>query len=235
MVKKKVSRKNQELKNHGKEEEIPGLNQNKLRYVIGICLVLVGFCILIPRFQSKMGAAKLPNPQETITTDTREPSEKKPDQAVDFQVAADQPKLITIDSINVSGYLQRVGLNTNKTIAVPNNIHYAGWYVDSVLPGQKGLSIIDGHVSGRYSDGVFKQLYRLRKSDIVTIEYGDGSRKKFEVLNVTTKPEAEAAEALFTQEPNVDYQLNLITCGGNFNSNTQTYDDRVIVSTKLMQ
>jgi len=46
---------------------------------------------------------------------------------------------------------------------------------------------------------------------------------------------AEAAENMLVAKQNIDRQLNLITCGGNFDSDTREYSERVIVTSKLIE
>ena len=72
---------------------------------------------------------------------------------------------------------------------MPNNIHTAGWFVDSVRTGENGLSIIDGRVDGRAAnEGVFANLEKLREGDELMIEMGDGKNYaiKFAQLQPST-------------------------------------------------
>ena len=66
---------------------------------------------------------------------------------------------LLLQVISIDAYLQNVGVDQNNQIAVPNNIHIAGWFVDSVRTGENGLSIIDGRVDGRAAnEGVLRTL-----------------------------------------------------------------------------
>jgi len=161
------------------------------------------------------------------------PSEQKPGQNYRWQGSPKEPKKIVIASIGVDGFVQKVGVDQNKEVAVPNNIHIGGWFTQSMLPGEKGLSIIDGHVDGKTQDGIFANLVKIKPDAEVSIEFGDSSKKVFRVLAVDEVEEASAASILFSQNPKVANQLNLITCGGDFNEKTRRYEKRVIVSTKL--
>jgi sortase (surface protein transpeptidase) len=197
--------------------------------IVALLIVTIGIVQLLPRLVLQVSTAPAPNSQEVISEDVQTPDERKPNSDAPYNVPNDHPKRIEISAIQASGFIQKIGLNQQNAVSVPNNIHYAGWFVDSVLPGEIGLSIIDGHVSGRYRDGIFKNLYKLSPGDNFDIVFGDGSKKSFSVVEVSTKPEAEAAQKLFHKEPSIERQLNLITCGGTFNTQSQTYSDRVIV------
>lgn len=181
--------------------------------------------------------AERPSPQpakpKVVTYSTDQPSETPP-KADDWQGGQLDPKRILIPTLSVDGLIQRVGVDQNKQIAVPTNIHMAGWFVDTVRPGQKGLSIIDGHVDGRRANGIFLRLELLEKDDEIRVEMGDGSVKRYAVIKVVSVPAKEAPNFLFSQEPGVSSQLNLVTCGGQFDKQKQAYADRVIISAKLL-
>ncbi|CAG1020871.1 sortase A [Patescibacteria group bacterium] len=139
------------------------------------------------------------------------------------------PRLLTLPTINTDAYIQKVGVDQNNQIAVPDNIHFAGWYINSVKPGEKGLSIIDGHVDGLFNPGVFRNLKELKQEDIFTIEYGNGSIYTFKVVDKKEISTEDAAKVLFSKNPGIVSQLNLITCVGVFDPSVQSYDKRLIV------
>jgi len=144
------------------------------------------------------------------------------------------PKYISLPSIATEGFVEQVGLRENNEIDVPSNTNLMGWYTGSALPGEKGLSIIDGHLNGVEAPGVFRNLHLLNAGDQFTVETGDGSKLRYEVMEVRSETASDALNYLFSQEPSVTSQLNLITCGGVFNDELRRYDERVIVSAKLL-
>ncbi len=172
---------------------------------------------------------------EAITYSTDEPSEDQPDNNYVWRGWPEEPKRIIIPSIDVNGFIQKVGIDQNQQIAVPNNIHIAGWFVNSVRPGEQGLSIIDGHVDGRFSsNGIFKRLGELKTGDEYQVELGSGKLLQYRVLEVATVTTDQAAGVLFSQNSGVSSQLNLITCTGSWNSDAREYDQRIIVTSELI-
>jgi hypothetical protein len=169
-----------------------------------------------------------------VTYSTDEPNEGKPDKNFHWQGAANDPKYIRLPTIQTEGFIQNVGVDQHKEMAAPNNIHFAGWFADSVRPGQIGLSIIDGHVDGREEAGIFRWLDDLKVHNEYSIEMGDGSLKRYQVKDVVTVDAQEAASALFSQNPDIKSQLNLITCGGSFDQQSRQYDKRVIVISEFI-
>lgn len=176
-------------------------------------------------------------PAPVVTFSTESPEEKQPsDAGYTWKGQKDDPKRIVISKIGVDSIVQNVGVDQNQQIAVPNNIHIAGWFVDSVRPGSSGLSIIDGHVNGVSSDeGVFKRLNELATGDTVQIIMGDDSVVSFIVQTNQEVATADSATILYSQDPTIENQLNLITCTGNFDRSARQYDKRQITVLERQQ
>ena len=215
-------------------EHIPNKKQKtkKLRLVLLLFLIIaLAIAALLYILNHNKKSPKI---NEGITYSTNEPNESKKDaDNYKWVGSPNDPKKIMIQKIGVDAYVQKVGIDQDKKIAVPNNVHLAAWFTESVRPGENGLSIIDGHVSGRKTEGVFKNLKNLQKGDTFNIERGNGTKLTFKVFETRTVPEGEAAAILFSQNPKVLSQLNLITCGGEFNKKSQQYSDRIIISAQL--
>lgn len=168
--------------------------------------------------------------EDTITHSTDRPDETQPTQAcADYRVPPSQPRQIEIPDLQVSGCIQKVGIDQHNAIAVPPNIHLAGWYTDSVLPGEPGVSVVVGHVLGRYNDAIFAQLSTLSVGDVFRIQFGDMSWKEFEVLSTDDYSVEQTATEQFRQLDDVERQLTLVTCGGTWLPDEETYDRRVVV------
>lgn len=175
-------------------------------------------------------------PGTEIVSTAAAPSEKDPGRVRDeYTVPADQPRAISLPNSSVEAYVQKVGIDQNTTMLAPNNIFFAGWYVGSTAPGEKGVSIIDGHAGGRYENGVFRHLVDVQKGDIVRLQMGDRSWREFVVRSMGAYSVADAATALFADDPTIERELHLITCDGIFDDRTQTYDKRFIVVLSLKE
>ncbi len=195
---------------------------------VAVAGALICTLILRSRPQKQQGSAPI------ITFSTDKPDESRENaESYKWQGAAEEPKVLRIKSLGIETFVQKAGVDQNSQIAVPSNIHLAGWFSDSVQPGKNGLSIIDGHVSGASSDGVFKKLGTLQKGDALEIELGSGKKLNYEVIEAVELKVEESAAYLFSQKPDVVSQLNLITCGGKFNQSQNQYENRIIVSATL--
>lgn len=193
--------------------------------IIGLVLVGVGVNALRNWYGVQKGGVPAGHTVATTSTDT--PSEQPvPD---DYSVPADKPLSIQLPSIKAKGFIQQVGADKKNQMVVPSNVHMAGWYTKSVLPGDKGLSIIDGHVNGLYAKGIFANLGKLKNGDEFSVTFGNKRVKNFRVKNLKTVSTEEANTVLYERDNAIMSQLNLITCGGRYEKSTRTYDARVIV------
>lgn len=193
--------------------------------LFGISAIVFGLLGLISYYNVKQGG--IPSPTHTATQSPDKPSEEPIPSS--YNVPPDQPKEITLPSINAKGFIQPVGVDKTNQIVAPGNIHLAGWYTGSVKPGEPGLSIIDGHVQGVYDKGVFHDLAKLQADDSFNVTYGDNSVRAFKVVKINTMPANQATSALFYRDPAITSQLNVITCGGKYIASTNTYEKRVVV------
>lgn len=200
--------------------------------IVGIAAIIVAVLGMYDYYHTTRSGSTTPG-QETVTSDGAV-SEKLVTVNDSYTVPAHQPRVITIPSLNVDAYVQRVGVTKNMEMATPNNINFTGWYVNNPAPGDKGVSIINGHAGGRYTDGVFKHLNQLKAGDAIKVQMGDLSWREFSVVSATVYPVADATKALFKDDPSIDKELHLITCDGKFDDKSQTYDARAIVVAKLV-
>ena len=209
---------------------------------LSLILIIAGLVIfsyasysIFRRYTSTYGTATLPPVASVVTSSTKEPDEKMPDMSAPYDVAEDMPRRLIMDSTSVNGFIQQVGIDEQNAISVPSNVHLAGWYVNSKKPGDEGLSIVDGHVSGKYNDGIFKKLSQAKVGTVFSVEFGDLSVRRFEVVEVKQLPESQSADFLLKHDESIKAQLNLITCGGKFNKVADTFDDRIIVVAKRVK
>lgn len=119
-------------------------------------------------------------------------------------------------------------------MAVPNNIHMAGWFMDSVRPGQMGLSIIDGHVDGRRETAIFNASPVSEKMTNIL----SNGRWQSQVL-----PGQESGDCgyrgdnrrfIFPRPENKEPDESHI-CGSTFNRQARQYDKRVIAISELIR
>lgn len=213
-----------------------GLHIRKRYYLsVPILAVLVMFTIIVLPYRHTAA----PGQKSTPSTDTVQQTVDRPSEAAipdnyTSTAVGDEPKYIHLPSIDSAGYIIKVGIDQRNQIASPNNVNLAGWYTNSLKPGQAGLSIIDGHVDGKTGPGIFLRLAKLEPGDTYTVDLANDAKLTYQVRRVTMLKVADVPAVLFAQDPAIASQLNLITCYGNFNYQSAQYDQRTIVVSELV-
>lgn len=146
------------------------------------------------------------------------------------------PVRIVIPAIDVDAEVQYVGLEEDGTgaMAVPNNFTDVGWFKDGVRPGMRGSAVITGHYNGKETpQAVFYDLHTLEVGDEVVIMSEERIEDIFRVVKVATYPyDAETTDVFISTDGKK--RLNLITCGGEWVSEKEVYNERTVVFTELL-
>jgi sortase (surface protein transpeptidase) len=143
------------------------------------------------------------------------------------------PVALTIPAIGVHVSLSQLGLNPDGTVQVPTNFHEPGWYRFGPSPGQLGSAVILGHVDSYQGLAVFFELRSLRPGDHVDVTLADGVITHFVVRQIAMYLKASfPAGSVYGSH---GYSgLQLVTCGGVFDSQTRSYLSNVVVYTNLV-
>ena len=124
-----------------------------------------------------------------------------------------------------------VGLNPDNTVAVPplDKPYETGWYSGSATPGRDGAAVILGHVdSAATGPAVFYNLSKMRPRDTVTIVLEGHRTVGYQVDGI--REYHKTALPLSRVYGPLSYPgLRLITCGGQFDSQTGHYVDNIVV------
>jgi sortase (surface protein transpeptidase) len=129
--------------------------------------------------------------------------------------------------LHIDSSLQRLALQADGTVAVPDRTDVAGWYERGPRPGQPGPAVILGHVDSHTGPGIFINLRRVRTGTLVQIDRADGSTATFRVTRLSRVPKVSFPTDL-VYAPTLDPTLRLVTCGGSFDPTRGSYRDNVI-------
>lgn len=149
------------------------------------------------------------------------------------EVALVTPTALRIPVIGVDETLIQLGLNADETVEVPLDYQKPGWFKYGPTPGDTGSSVILGHVDSFDGPAVFYQLHALAAGDRVEVTLADGATARFEVARLATYPKEEfPAEEVYGEH---GYSaLQLVTCGGEFDPVTRSYESNVVAYTSLV-
>ncbi len=142
------------------------------------------------------------------------------------------PVTLTIPAIAVGAPIGPVGLDAAGNMAAPQTATDTVWYAPGVRPGQPGNAAIAGHVDfAGVGPAVFWDVQRLTVGTEIFVTDDAGKQRRFLVTAVENYPAEQAPlERIFG--PSAEANLNLISCLGNFDPVTRSYDRRVVVYTR---
>jgi len=143
------------------------------------------------------------------------------------------PVLLRIPAIGLAVAVAGLGLNPDQTVQVPTDFQQAGWFRLGPAPGQLGSAVILGHVDSYRGPAVFYRLRSLRPGDAVEVSSADGAVARFVVNTVVMYAKTQfPAQQVYGSH---GYPaLQLVTCGGEFDTHTRSYLSNVVVSTSLV-
>ncbi|EHR51894.1 sortase (surface protein transpeptidase) [Saccharomonospora marina XMU15] len=113
---------------------------------------------------------------------------------------------------------------------VPGHARAVGWIEETRTPGERGASVLIGHVRFAYERAVFLRLAELRPGDKVAVGRADGSTAVFTVFGIERLP-AESAVAkarAHTRHPD----LRLLTAPGHADPGAR-HPESILVSARL--
>lgn len=174
-------------------------------------------------------AAPTASPAPTPTVefgDALPPAAVGVENLVEQEPAGPQPVSIAIEDIEVvDASVIPVGVNPDQTFEVPP-ADQVGWYRFGPAPGDEGSAVLAAHIAFNGVDGVFRHLADVEVGSVVVIGFDDGSTSRYRIETVTEYLKEELPADLFARDGNT--QLALITCGGDFNRQLDSYDSNVV-------
>ncbi|MEM7322746.1 MAG: class F sortase [Actinomycetota bacterium] len=138
------------------------------------------------------------------------------------------PVAVRISRIGLEAPVISVGVDDRNDFDVPA-ADTVGWYRYSSAPGSLGSTVLAAHVDYAGREGAFFNLEDLQPGDTLEVELADGSIIEYEVTeSILYDKEALPAEELFRKDG--ASTLQLITCGGAFDSTERSYLGNLVVT-----
>jgi len=105
----------------------------------------------------------------------------------------------------------------------------AGHYGVTGLVGAKANVVLSGHVATQGLGNVFRDLYRLRPNEPIVVYTAEGEfTYRVEKLQLVRPEEVDVLA------PSVEPQLTLLTCAGEFDFRTRSFNQRLVVVARLV-
>ena len=214
---------------------------------IAVAAALAGVLALAFAFRSQRQAPQPPaSAAGTIGSTVPAPSPDDKDKrstprvvvggATEHPLPLSPPRSITIDAIDVRADFMTVGKNKDGTIEVPGpgpDIDKAAWYRYSPAPGQRGPSVVIGHVDTTSGPSVFFRLGDLRPGNKIQVTRADGIVATFTVDGVRAYPTKSDFPTQLVYGGDLSRpSLRLVTCS-NFDNETRHYLGNTVVFASL--
>ncbi|WP_347754273.1 sortase [Agrococcus sp. ProA11] len=172
-----------------------------------------------------------PGPTPSAAPETAPASEQ-----ATLEMAASTPVSVSIPAIDRTADLIETGIREDRALEVPPDEEGspASWYTGSPTPGERGASVLLGHVNSLSDEsGVFYNLEALEAGDEVSVTRADGSVAVFEIYRVESFPKSSfPTRAVYY--PVSDAELRLITCD-NLDGTNPDFPNNLIVFAKLVE
>jgi hypothetical protein len=142
------------------------------------------------------------------------------------------PVTLTIPAIGVSAPIEQVATNARGEMDTPKDPFSTAWYAPGARPGARGNAVIAGHVDYHgIGPVVFWSLRDLTPGAEVFVTDDAGKQRRFLVTSVEVYPADNAPlERIFGSTG--DSNLNLISCIGDFDPGSASYNNRIVVYTQ---
>lgn len=178
-------------------------------------IALVGIALVAVALSSQDPAPPAPQPGPAIAVRHAGPMQSS------------RPVSITIPAIAVDSPIGQLDVDDQQRLRVPSDPATVGWYRDSSAPGSAGPAVLAGHVTCKQEPAVFFDLGALRPGDRVHIHRADGRTAIFAVTKIAEYAKTEFPTAKVYRPVDAP-ELRLITCGGRYDADGDTYTANVI-------
>ena len=200
------------------------------RAVAAVLGVAATFCLVM------WGASSDPTSTAAPAADPSSSSTGTPAVTAAAEAAPAPPALpvsLSIPAIGVQTHLIRLGQQQDGSVEVPRDPAEAGWFHLGPPPGASGSSVILGHLDSLTGPAVFYRLNELRPGDRIAVLLDDGTTARFRVHSIETYANADfPAQKVYGRQGRS--QLNLVTCGGAYDSSRGGYQANVVVNARLV-
>ncbi|GAA2927920.1 class F sortase [Streptomyces mexicanus] len=179
-------------------------------------------------------APSAPPAQSAGPADPARPAPATSPDPDDEALPRSEPTRLSIPKIGVDAPFTKLSLDASGRLSPPpeDDKNLVGWFQGGASPGERGASIVVGHVDTKTGPAVFVELPTLKPGDEVDIARADGVVARFEVDAVEAFSKSDFPDDLvYSDTPSPE--LRLITCGGKFDRARQDYEDNVVVFAHL--
>lgn len=168
------------------------------------------------------GAAPSSTPSAAPSADV--PASSAPATSAD----AARPVRVEIPAIGVDAAPIDLGIGADGELEVPADPDDVGWYVGGGRPGERGPTVVVGHVDALDGPAVFADLATLGTGDTVVVHRADGRAVTY-VVERAEDVEQDRFPTELVFGATAEDELRLITCTGPYDRDAGRYTQNRVV------
>ena len=158
------------------------------------------------------------------------PEAVRPARRADSQVAAEPPRLLGLpDGTTVA--VRPVGTRADGRLAVPDDVHTAGWWRGGTRVGDPfGAILVAGHVDSRSQGlGPYAALLSARAGQEVVVRTAT-LRQRFRIRSLRLVPQGPLGGRPWLHSPRGPRRLVLVTCAPPYDQTRGGYQHLAVVT-----
>ncbi|GGP97194.1 class F sortase [Streptomyces griseomycini] len=185
---------------------------------------------------------RVPHAPPAISTAAADPGASEPEASEPSgngpsgkYMARSKPTRLLIPEIDVDAPFVDLAIGKNGQLDAPppHNTNLVGWFAKGATPGEKGTSIIAGHVDTATSPAVFARLSELEEGDRFRVVRADGSKATFKVHDTESFDKDDFPdERVYADASRAE--VRLITCAGDYDRAAKDYTENLVVFAHLV-
>ncbi|GAA1933819.1 class F sortase [Streptomyces sodiiphilus] len=212
----------------------PSANPKARRLGRALILPVAAMAVGVLLILNSMTPSADPEPQARPAPVEESAAPEPPSAAPDLELPRSAPKRLTIPAIGVDAPFTALAVGESGRLDPPpkEEKNLVGWFEDGASPGERGTSIVVGHLDTTTGPAVFAGLDSLKRGGTVNITREDGTVATFKIDKVKTFDKDDFPDDLvYNDTPSP--QLRLITCAGEYDRKTQNYKDNLVLFAHL--
>lgn len=181
----------------------------------------------LPSVPATTAPTEIPNPIVPASNSSSTTSAPEPTPTATTEPAPRIPPVeVTISDLDVLGTVRPVGLEESGAMEVPG-VTEVGWYLHGAVPGHPGATVLVAHVWWGDTAGPFHRLGALDPGAPIDVRLDDGTVHRYVAVERAMYDKYALPRDLWRNSG--PETLVLITCGGDFDSSTNRYEQNIVV------
>jgi len=139
---------------------------------------------------------------------------------------------LVIPKLYINAPVDPVGVTPTGEMASPSSLQRIAWYKYGTRPGSAGSSVLAGHYGNAQEMGIFRSLDKLEEGDVLEVRTKSAQSLKYKVYKKSIYKTSDVPLQELFNKYDSKY-LNLVTCVGDWDPNTNSLDKRLIIYARM--